>query len=44
MKVIGINGSRRKHWNTATLVEKALEGAVSAGAKTEMQFLIHSAN
>ncbi len=35
MKVIGINGSARKDWNTATLVKKALEGAASAGAETE---------
>jgi len=27
MKVIAINGSPRKKWNTATLLEKALEGA-----------------
>lgn len=36
MKVLGINGSPRKQWNTATLVEKALEGAASAGAETEL--------
>lgn len=36
MKVIGINGSPRKQWNSATLVEKALEGAASEGAETEM--------
>lgn len=36
MKVIGINGSPRKGWNTATLVEDALEGASDAGAETEM--------
>lgn len=36
MKVLGINGSPRKQWNTATLVEKALEGATSAGAETEI--------
>lgn len=36
MKVIGINGSPRKQWNTATLVGKALEGAASAGAEVEM--------
>jgi len=36
MKVIGINGSPRKKWNTATLLEKALEGAVSEGAETEL--------
>ncbi len=35
MKAIGINGSARKDWNTATLVKKALEGAASAGAETE---------
>ncbi len=36
MKVIGINGGARKGWNTDTLVKKALEGAASAGAETEM--------
>ncbi|WP_300956702.1 flavodoxin family protein [Muribaculum intestinale] len=36
MKVIGINGSPRKGWNTETLVEKALEGAASIGAETEL--------
>ena len=36
MKVIVINGSPRKKWNTATLLEKALEGAVSEGADTEL--------
>jgi multimeric flavodoxin WrbA len=36
MKVIGINGSPRKNCNTATLVEKALEGAILNGAKTEL--------
>lgn len=36
MKVIAINGSPRKIWNTATLLEKALEGAASEGAETEM--------
>lgn len=36
MKVLGINGSARKGWNTQTLVEKALEGAASAGADTEL--------
>lgn len=35
MKVIGINGSPRKEWNTATLVKKALSGAEAAGAETE---------
>jgi multimeric flavodoxin WrbA len=36
MKVIGINGSPRKGWNTAIMVKKALEGAASKGAETEM--------
>ena len=36
MKVIAFNGSPRKTWNTATLLEKALEGAVTQGAKTEL--------
>ncbi|MBI5439912.1 MAG: flavodoxin family protein [Deltaproteobacteria bacterium] len=36
MTVIGINGSPRKKWNTATLVTKALEGAESGGARTEL--------
>ncbi len=35
MKVLGINGSARKDWNTASLVKKALEGAAAAGAETE---------
>ena len=35
MNVIGINGSPRKQWNTATLVAKALEGAAAQGATTE---------
>ena len=36
MKVLGINGSARKGWNTQTLVKKALEGAASLGAETEL--------
>ncbi len=35
-KVIAINGSPRKKWNTATLLGKALEGAASCGARTEL--------
>ena len=31
MKVIAVNGSPRKKWNTATLLGKALEGARQAG-------------
>ena len=36
MKVMAINGSPRKKWNTATLLSKALEGAASQGAETEL--------
>lgn len=36
MKVIAINGSPRKNANTATLLKKALEGASSQGAETEL--------
>ncbi len=36
MKAIAINGSPRKEWNTATLLAKALEGAASQGAETEL--------
>lgn len=37
--VIAINGSPRKTWNTATLLEHALKGAKSAGAETELVHL-----
>lgn len=36
MKALGINGSPRKKWNTAILLTKALEGAASLGAETEI--------
>ena len=39
MKVIAINGSPRKGWNTDTLLKQALDGAASAGAETEMVYL-----
>lgn len=39
MTVIGINGSPRKQWNTATLVAKAMEGAAAQGAETELVHL-----
>jgi multimeric flavodoxin WrbA len=39
MNVIGINGSPRKQWNTATLVASALEGAAAKGAMTELVHL-----
>lgn len=36
MRVIAINGSPRKQWNTAQLLQHALKGAESVGAKTEL--------
>jgi multimeric flavodoxin WrbA len=36
MKIIGINGSPRKGWNTHILVEESLKGAASKGAETEL--------
>jgi len=39
MKVIAFNGSPRKKWNTATLLQKSLEGAASQGADTELLHL-----
>ena len=39
MKVIAFNGSPRKKWNTAILLEKVLEGSASQGAETELVHL-----
>jgi multimeric flavodoxin WrbA len=36
MKVLALNGSPRKEWNTAILLKHALEGAASQGAETEL--------
>ncbi len=36
MKIMAFNGSPRKKWNTAILLQKALEGAASQGAETEL--------
>ncbi len=36
MKVIAINGSPRRKWNTAELLKNALKGAASQGAETEL--------
>jgi multimeric flavodoxin WrbA len=37
MKVVAFNGSpRKKDWNTVTLLENALKGAMSVGAETEL--------
>ncbi len=35
MKILAVNGSPRKNWNTAVLLRKALEGSKSKGAETE---------
>lgn len=35
MKVIALNSSPRKDWNTAMVLKKALEGAESVGTETE---------
>ncbi len=39
MKVIAVNGSPRKGWNTAMMLESVLEGAASARAETELAHL-----
>lgn len=36
LKIIAVNGSPRKKWNTHILLEKCLEGARDAGAETEL--------
>lgn len=36
MKIIAINGSPRKNWNTHLLLQKCLEGANAKGAETEL--------
>ncbi|MDR3309937.1 MAG: flavodoxin family protein [Oscillospiraceae bacterium] len=35
MRIIGLNGSPRAQWNTAQMVESALDGARDAGAQTK---------
>src|SRR5271157_3613906 len=39
MYIVAVNGSPRKRWNTGMLLEKALEGATSQGADTELVHL-----
>ncbi len=39
MKIIAVNGSPRKQWNTARLLEKTLEGAAAAGAEAKLVHL-----
>jgi len=36
MKVIAVNGSPRKKWNTSTLLQESLKGATTRGAETEL--------
>ena len=36
MKILASNGSPRKQWNAATLLNKALEGTASQEAETEL--------
>jgi len=36
MKILAFNGSPRKKWNTAMLLQNALDGAASMGAETEL--------
>ena len=36
LKALAVNGGPRKGWNTATLLQQALDGAASAGAETEL--------
>ena len=36
LKAMFVNGSPRKNWNTAQLLERAMQGARDAGAETEM--------
>ncbi len=39
MKVIAVNSSPRKQWNTARLLKKAIEDAAAAGAETKLVHL-----
>ncbi len=39
MRIVAFNGSPRKLWNTAAMLEKALEGSASQGAETELVHL-----
>ena len=40
MKIVAVNGSPRKDWNTATLLKKALEGANEQGAETKLVHVV----
>ena len=43
MKALFVNGSPRKNWSTAKMLGKAMEGAASAGAETELVHLYDDA-
>ncbi len=36
LKIYFVNGSPRKQWNTGTVLKRAIEGATSVGAETEL--------
>ena len=36
MKILAVNGSPRKGWNTSQMLESVLKGAASLGAETEL--------
>lgn len=40
MKLLAINGSPRKNWNTAQLLQKIVDGAASQGADAELVHLV----
>ena len=45
MKVMAINGSPGKTWNTAALLQRALKGAASQGSDPELiHFMIRFVN
>lgn len=39
MKIFAFNGSPRKKWNTAQMLQKVLDGAAACGAETELVHL-----
>jgi multimeric flavodoxin WrbA len=39
MRIVAVNGSPRKTWNTSMMLQSALEGAASRGAETELVHL-----
>ena len=41
MRIYAVNGSPRKKWNTATILQSALDGAASAGAENVRTEMIH---